>query len=258
MKLLDIINELDCTFPVCDAADWDNVGWQIKTKSKNIEISNILIAIDVTNSVINEAIQANIKLIIVHHPFIFDSADLKNNKWKKILYDKLIQNKINVYVLHTNFDRNINGMSFLIAQELKLNEIKYFDAEKFSVSGYYENLSLKKVIKSVKSYFGFKEIKVVTNNLATKINRVVLAPGAGGSVVELINNEKEHKETISLLITGEMKWHQELEARDKGLNVLIIGHNMEEKFVYFISTFLVQRFDNITIKKYFFQHSLFI
>lgn len=147
---------------------------------------------------------------------------------------------------------------FLIAQELKLNKIKYFDAEKFSVSGYYDNLSFKKVIKFVKSYFGFKQIKVVTNNLAAKINWVILAPGAGGSVIELINNEKKYKETVPLLITGEMKWHQELEARDKGLNVLIIGHNMEEKFVHFISAFLLQRFNNIIIKKYFFQHSLFI
>lgn len=119
MKLLDIINELDSAFPICDAANWDNVGWQIKTKTKSIDISNILIAIDVTDSVINEAIQANIKLIIVHHPFIFDFTELKNNKWKKILYDKLIQNKINVYVLHTNFDRNINGMSFFNCSRIK-------------------------------------------------------------------------------------------------------------------------------------------
>ncbi|MGL5268575.1 MAG: Nif3-like dinuclear metal center hexameric protein [Spiroplasma sp.] len=254
MKLLDIITKLDSVFPIADAANWDNVGWQIK--SKNIDIDCILVAIDVTESVINEAIKANIKLIIVHHPFIFDFTDIKNSKWKKILYDKLIKNNINIYVLHTNFDKNINGMSFLIAQDLKLNNIKYFDSDKFSVSGWYDDLSLRKVITLVKSYFGFEQIKVITNNLATKINKVVLAPGAGGNIIELINKEKDS--TVSLLITGEMKWHQELEARDKDINVLILGHNMEEKFVNFISMFLLEHFNTIKIKKYFFQQTIFI
>lgn len=262
MKILDIINKLDKIFPTTDALAWDFVGWQIKGNNKNININKILIAIDVTESVINEAIKNNIKLIIVHHPFIFSKniTTLTNNRWKKILQQKLLDNNINIYVLHTNFDRSPKGMGFLIAKDLELNNIKYFDDEKLCILGNYNNLTLKKVIKKVKLYFGFKKIKVLNNNLNTKINNVIIAPGAGGSIIEFLDKQIDGQEKISLIITGEMKWHQELEAKDKNINILILGHNMEEKFVDFLNDLLINEIfinDDIKIQKYFFQQSFY-
>lgn len=264
MKLLEIIDKLDSAFPVSDAADWDFVGWQVKGKNKNLDIANILIALDITESVISEAIHENIKLIIVHHPFIFSKSisTLTNSKWKKLLYQTLKKYNINVYVLHTNFDSSPKGMGYLIAQDLKLKNITHFDHEKLSVLGTFDNIPLKTVIKNIKSYFGFKKIKVVTNNLTTKINKVIVAPGAGGMIIELLNKSDSvaNKKDISLIITGEMKWHQEIEARDKNINVLIVGHNMEEKFVDFISIFLHEKIftkESVKIRKYFFQQAIY-
>lgn len=255
MQLIKIIDQLEFTYPIKDAAKWDFVGWQVKSENKEINIDNILVTLDVTESVIDEAIKNNIKLIIAHHPFIFakNISALMNDTWKKTLYQKLLDHEINVFVLHTNFDKNLIGMSFLIAKDLKLNKIKHFDPEKFSVVGEYDNLSLSKVIKNVKKYYDIDKVKVVTNDFESKINKVIIAAGAGGIIIEFLNKTIGSPKDISLVITGEMKWHQELEARDKNISVLILGHEMEEKFVNFIATFLedkVFKKNPIKIQKY--------
>lgn len=262
MKLATIIDRLENAFPKEDATNWDFVGWQVKSKKKDIEVDQVLVALDVTESVIETAIAKKIKLIIIHHPFIFAKKieELANNKWKEKLLHKLNANNINIYVLHTNFDKHRFGMNFLIAEQLQLTKIKYFDQEKLSVVGYYPNLPLTKVINQTKKYFKFKKIKVVSKNLKAKINKVIVASGAAGEIIELLNKATGNKNDISLVIVGEMKWHQELEALDKNINVLILGHNMEEKFVDFISDFLTNKVfekEKIKIEKYFFQPAIF-
>lgn len=259
MKLLDLIKKIENTFPLKDACDWDFVGWQVKATKQNIEIEQVLIALDVTSDVIDIAIKTKIKLIICHHPFIFANNlnDKTVSQVKKSLYQKLIKNEINVYVLHTNFDKHLNGMNWLIAKDLKFSNIKYFDQEKLTVIGQYSDLTLFEIIKNLKNYFGFDQVKVITNDLKTKINNVLLSSGAGGSVIEAMPNNQN----IDLFITGEMKWHQELEARDKNINVIILGHNMEEKFVDFISEFLLSDNlikKNLIINKYFFPKARFV
>lgn len=259
MKLFDLIKKIETTFLLQDACDWDFVGWQIKATKQDFEIKQVLIALDVTNAVIETAIKANIKLIICHHPFIFakNLADKTIDETKRILYQKLIKHQINVYVLHTNFDKNLNGMNWLIAKDLKLNNLNYFDQEKLAVIGQFSNLTLETIIENVKNYFAFEQVKVISNNLKTKINNVLLVSGAGGSVIETVSS----KENIDLFITGEMKWHQELLAWDKNINVIILGHNMEEKFVNFISEFLLSDDlikKDLTIQQYFFPKAIFI
>ncbi|MDQ7982730.1 MAG: Nif3-like dinuclear metal center hexameric protein [Spiroplasma sp.] len=259
MKLFDLIKKIEVTFMLKDSCDWDFVGWQVLATKKDFPIKSVLITLDVTNSVIEAAIKDDIKLIICHHPFIFakNINDATINQTKKILYQKLLKHQINVYVLHTNFDTNLQGMNWLIAKDLKLNDLKFFDRDKLAVIGSYSNLTLSEVINNLKNYFAFEIIKVITNNLQTKINYVVLSSGAGGSIIETISNNDD----ISLLITGEMKWHQELEARDKNISVIVLGHNMEEKFVNFITNFLLSDpiiKKNIVIKQHFFPKAIFI
>ena len=144
-----------------------------------------------------------------------------------------------------------------IAKDLKFNDIKYFDQDKLAVLGQYSNLPLTEIIKNLKNYFTLEQVKVITSDLKVKINNVLLVSGAGGSIIETISNHQ----MIDLFITGEMKWHQELEARDKNINVIILGHNMEEKFVNFVSEFLLSDNlikKNLIVKQYFLPKANFI
>src|SRR5699024_10411128 len=102
------------------AESWDNVGLQIGDMKD--DIGRILVTLDVTDKVVDEAIEANIDLIIAHHPFIFKPINniTKNNFTGRII-NKLIKNDINLYVSHTNMDIADNGLNDMLGKKLSLN-----------------------------------------------------------------------------------------------------------------------------------------
>jgi putative NIF3 family GTP cyclohydrolase 1 type 2 len=71
MKLYEIINKLEESFPISLEEKWDNSGLLIG--DRNSEISAIQISLDITDSVIDKAIENGCELIITHHPIIFES-----------------------------------------------------------------------------------------------------------------------------------------------------------------------------------------
>lgn len=70
----DIVKYLEKRFPLNLAYEWDKVGLQVG--SKNSKVERVLITLDVTIEVINEAIEQGASLIITHHPFIFNPLKL--------------------------------------------------------------------------------------------------------------------------------------------------------------------------------------
>ncbi|GAA0362731.1 Nif3-like dinuclear metal center hexameric protein [Bacillus horti] len=104
------------------AEDWDKVGLQIGTLQK--EISRVLVTLDITPEVVDEAIAKKAELIIAHHPVIFQSlkhlrTDLPQGK----IYEKLIKQDIAVYTAHTNLDITEGGVNDWLAEALQLKDI---------------------------------------------------------------------------------------------------------------------------------------
>jgi dinuclear metal center YbgI/SA1388 family protein len=90
----------------------------------NAEISNVLVSLDVTLEVIEEAISKNCNLIIAHHPVIFKGLKKLNGKnyiEKSVI--KAIKNDIAIYAIHTNLDNVTNGVNFKIAEKLNLQNV---------------------------------------------------------------------------------------------------------------------------------------
>ncbi len=130
MKLSKIIKNFELFYPKSLASDWDNVGLQIGSKDK--EVKSILTALEVTEDVIDEAIEKNIDLIICHHPVIFKPIKTLNyddSHTNKII--TLIQNDIAVYAAHTNVDIANNGMNDWLSQVLGLRMTRPLKFEKF-------------------------------------------------------------------------------------------------------------------------------
>lgn len=122
-KIANIIEEIA---PLNTALQWDNVGFQIG--NENIEINRIMIALEVTEEVLNEAISNNIDLIITHHPLIFKSiySVVTDNPIQKLII-KMIKNNINLYVAHTNIDASQNGTNHYLSKLLNLNRVEGLD-----------------------------------------------------------------------------------------------------------------------------------
>ena len=242
MKLSEIINRLEEKFPRQNAESWDNVGLLIGNREN--EIKKIQISLDVTMRVIENAVENNVDLIISHHPFIFSPIkDINNDSitGRKIL--KLIENKIAVYSLHTNLDSSFSGLNDFLGEKLGFVEGKIIDPikdnlleEEISVNGIGRVYTLSQrekltdIIKTVKEKLGLEIVTVSrydTENATVK--KVAVVNGAGSSYWR-----KAKKMGADLLITGDLKYHEALDAKEEGMYILDAGHYESEHFFHMI------------------------
>jgi len=103
----------------------DNVGLQVGSVKRKVK--NILLSLELTDRVVDEAIKKNCNLIITHHPLLFHSLkkiDIQNDKSSKLV-EKLIKNDITLYSAHTNLDFTKDGVSFELAKTLNLKKINF-------------------------------------------------------------------------------------------------------------------------------------
>jgi len=117
--------------PLKTAESWDNVGFQIG--NKHLEIDRIMVALEVTPNVLQEAIEKNIDLILTHHPLIFSKIDklTSDNPIQKMIID-MIRNNINLYVAHTNLDASKKGTNRYLSDLLNLKRIESLDGKEFN------------------------------------------------------------------------------------------------------------------------------
>ncbi len=106
--------------------DYDNVG--LLVGDPNQHISRALTCLDVTLDVVEDAIDKGCELIVAHHPLIFKSIDSINpvDEQGKVIYE-LIKNDISLIAAHTNLDAALDGVSFVLAQKLGLENVKFLD-----------------------------------------------------------------------------------------------------------------------------------
>ncbi|MCX7921611.1 MAG: Nif3-like dinuclear metal center hexameric protein [Clostridia bacterium] len=129
VKCSEIIMVLEEFAPVFLAEDWDNVGLLLGNRES--EINKVMLCLDVTSRVVDEAIKQKVDLIISHHPLIFKSI-------KRVTCDdvlgrniyKLIQNNIGVYCAHTNLDVTTDGVNEHLARTLGLSDVKNLNTYK--------------------------------------------------------------------------------------------------------------------------------
>jgi dinuclear metal center YbgI/SA1388 family protein len=122
-KIANIIEEIA---PIKIAQDWDNVGFQIG--NENLEIGRVMVALEITEEVLNEAIDKNIDLIVTHHPLIFKKINcITTDDPIQRLVIRMIKKNINLYVAHTNIDVSKNGTNYYLSELLNLNRVEGLD-----------------------------------------------------------------------------------------------------------------------------------
>lgn len=101
------------------AMDGDKIGLQIGRLNQPVE--NVMIALDVTEQVVDEAIEKNVQLIIAHHPIIYRPLQkIETESPAGRVVAKLIKNDIAVYAAHTNLDVTHGGVNDMLAEALGL------------------------------------------------------------------------------------------------------------------------------------------
>ena len=107
--------------PVRLKEDWDNVGLLVGRPDS--EVDKLVLTLDVTQEVIEEAIEAGAKMIVAHHPFPFKPGKtIRTDQFEGAMLAALLKNDIAVYAAHTNLDSAVGGVNDALAELLGLQE----------------------------------------------------------------------------------------------------------------------------------------
>lgn len=123
MTVFDIIKSIETFAPLALQDGFDNSGLQIGNIFS--EIKGVLLCLDVTENVMDEAIEHDCNLIISHHPLLFNPLKkLIGQTYIERCVTKACKNDIAIYSAHTNFDNVVRGINFRLAEKIGLQNVK--------------------------------------------------------------------------------------------------------------------------------------
>lgn len=128
MKLKDFVSKIESWLSSAAAESWDNAGLLLGDWQQ--EISKVVVALDVDESAVSQAVATEANLILAHHPLIFSplkSLTSKDPLWERIV--KLIKHNIGVYAAHTSLDKAKGGVSDCLAELLNLTDVEVLQPE---------------------------------------------------------------------------------------------------------------------------------
>lgn len=248
MKCQKIIQKLEELSPPSFAEDWDNVGLLVGRKEK--EVYKVAIAVDATEDVINQAIAQKADMLITHHPLIFQAIKSVNTEHfigRRIV--KLLQSDISYYAMHTNFD--IMGMADAAADEISLQkrrvlDVTYEDEIANEGIGRFGSLprimSLEECAEYVKQIFVLEHVQVY-GELDVTLEKAAISPGSGGDMIQSALDAG-----ADVLITGDIKHHEALDAMEQGLTIIDAGHfGLEKIFTPYMQEFFKREMPELTV-----------
>lgn len=125
----DITNCLESLAPLAYQEDYDNAG--LIVGEYHTAVTGILVSLDCTEDVIDEAISKGVNLVVAHHPIVFKGLKQFNGKnYVERAVIKAIKNDIAIYATHTNLDHVQNGVNYMIAERLGLINVRILAPKK--------------------------------------------------------------------------------------------------------------------------------
>lgn len=246
MKCKDIIELLEQEFPMKYAESWDNTGFQVGNREK--DVTHIFVAMDMTDENIEEAIRVGADMMVTHHPMIFSplssiTADTINGR--RVL--KLIENGICYMSTHTNYDSC--RMADLAAERLDLKECEVLEEIADGIGiGKVGRLPMEMTLREcalyVKEKFNIPSVKYFGDG-EQKINIAAICPGSGKSLVKDC-----HAKGAEVYITGDIDHHTGIDQVDDSLPIIDAGHyGIEHIYIEDMSRILSEKCEGLKVSK---------
>lgn len=231
VPLKQVVNTMQQFADLSLAASWDNVGLLVEPTETKL-ISHILLTNDLTESVMQEALDLKTDMIITYHPLIFaPMKSVTTRSWKEKIVAKCLENKIAVYCPHTSFDSIRGGVNDWLAsafENVLESSAPIQPNAKDSNVGYgrmcilKNEISIEEAVQLVKKCTGLKYVRLARSYLTDGlIKTVAICAGSGGSVLK--------GTSANLYLTGEMLHHDVLDATHQGINVILTNHSDSER-----------------------------
>ena len=211
IKVSDVYSFIDSFAPYESQADFDNSGYMIG--NKNAEVKKILVALDLTYDVLEEAKNNCADLIVTHHPVIFQP--LNSVMCNTVVFDT-IKSGISVLCAHTNLDIAENGVNASLIEKLGFNNYRNSEKDPFLKIAEIEPMQSDALVKLVSEKLG---ATVQFNSVKKEIKTVGFCSGAGSSCLYSAISEG-----ADAFITGEAKYNMFIDADESDILLIAAGH----------------------------------
>ena len=223
-KVKDVTKVIEEFAPLSIQEGWDNSGLCIG--SPDAPVTSVLLGLDCTPELVDEAIECGADMIVTHHPLIFSGL-------KKISPEdqvgeaviKAIKAGISIYAAHTSADKVIAGVSGAMAARLGLQNVSILDEDGEGtglgvVGDLPQPLTAAEAVALVKERFSLKAMRT-SRPVEGKISRVAMCGGSGGSLIKAAAASG-----AQLYISGDISYHNFFTR--EGFMIMDIGHYESE------------------------------
>lgn len=223
----DIALAIEQFAPLPLQEDYDNAGLQVGFRDRPVDA--VMLCLDVTDEVLDEALRRQCNMIVSHHPLIFRGLkNLTGSDETQRIAIKALQHGIAIYSAHTNLDSTWNGVSHEMAHILGVANLSVLDpktgseSEGIGVVGDIKPTPKLEFLRRIKEKFNVRCLRYSSQSSAIVIKRVALCGGSGAS---LIRNAIAAK--ADLFVTGDVKYH-DFAGYGQEIVIADIGHYESE------------------------------
>ena len=214
MRVLDVYNYIDSFAPFSSQEPWDNSGHLIGSLCK--DVTKAVVCLDVNSDVIDFAADIGADLIISHHPVIF--SPIKSVTEESLIF-KAVTSGMAIICAHTNLDKAPGGVNDALCEALS------FSFEKIYADNTPTFLNIcrteKPMTASALSAYLRNKLSCAVSfcDAGAEITKIGLCSGAGADFID-----DAIKLGCDAFVTGEAKYHELLEAKEKGISLFAVGH----------------------------------
>lgn len=250
-RVEDIVRFLDEKAPFSYQMDFDNTGFLLGRAQASV--SRVLVALDASEAVIDEAIAAGVQLIVTHHPLIWSKCSAVTDRdltGRKLL--RLIEARIAVISAHTNLDAIEGGVNSVLANALGLENPIPLHEDGIDARGVPYGIgrvgnrmtgetNLLAFVAEVKTALHLDGCRMM--DAGVPVRRVAVGGGACGAMLADVL-----RQGCDTFVTAELKHDVYLEAKACGVNLIDAGHYATEALVCpVLKRWLQEAFPNISV-----------
>ncbi len=227
MTVRDIAAIIEAVAPLSLQASYDNSGLIIGDMDR--EVSGVLLAVDLTEAVVDEAVRLGVEMIITHHPIIFSPLKrLTSANCVERCVERAVRRDLVVYTAHTNLDSAEDGMSWRLGKILGLRDMRVLEVTNAALNAGFG------VVGELESEVGAMEyIDLVAERLSLKVvrhsevvresvRRVAICTGSGGSMIG-----EAAAAGADIYVTADLRYNDFFEAQ-QSVTTLDVGHYESE------------------------------
>ncbi len=223
MKIKQITDAIERFAPLSLQESYDNAGLIVGREDDDVHAA--LLAVDVTEEVLDEAEREGCDLVVTHHPIVFHPLKRFNSAtYVERCVERAIRRQIALYACHTNLDSAPQGMSWHLASMLGVEQLRVLEPRKecsdagFGVVGELpEAEPLEACLRRVKNRLGAAAVRH-SAPVGREVKRVAVCTGAGASLMD-----EARAAGCDLYITADLKYNDFM-CPDGAFVVADVGH----------------------------------